>query len=211
MENRRQLTLRTCHLVSAMLLGIFVSVHLINHIVALFGQSQHVLFMHAVRPLYRNAVIEPALLLAFAWQVVSGIIMVIRGWRTRRGGIAWLQAGSGIYLAAFVSVHAFAVLTGRTMLGLDTDFRFAAAGFHVQGWPWFFWPYYTLAVFSLLTHIGCALYWNILGRHPQSAKLALRMMIVSGGVLGLLISSALAGRFYSVDIPVNYLATYAEH
>ena len=146
------------HGVSAAVVGIFILAHMANHVVGLWGQEQHVAFMQALRPLYRNAVVEPALLALFTAQIVSGTTMVVRGWRDRQGSVAWLQAGSGIYLAAFVMFHAIAVLSGRLALGLDTDFRFAAAGFHVPAWPLFFWPYYALAVFALFMHIGCAIY-----------------------------------------------------
>jgi succinate dehydrogenase/fumarate reductase cytochrome b subunit len=201
-------TLRTYHLVSAIVLGLFVALHLANHIVGLTGQGQHVAFMHSVRPLYRNPVVEPLLLALFAAQIVTGVTLVVRGWRTRRGLVPWLQAGSGLYLAAFVILHVLAVLSGRAALALDTDFRFAAAGFHVLGWPWYFWPYYTLAVFALFTHIGCAIYWNILDRSSRTARSALRTMVGIGAVAGLSIASALAGLLFPVDIPAAYKATY---
>jgi len=200
--------LRTFHLVSAIVLGLFIAIHLANHIAGLFGQAPHVAFMRAVRPLYRSAVVEPLLLALFASQILSGMTMVVRGWRSRRGGIAWLQAASGIYLAAFVILHALAVLSGRAMLGLDTDFSFAAAGFHVPGWPWYFWPYYTLAIFALLTHVGCAIYWSTLDRYPRLARNVLRMTVTGGAAMGLLLSAALAGHLYPVDIPARYRATF---
>lgn len=208
MATERRWTLRAYHLTSALVLGLFVALHLANHIVGLAGQSQHVAFMHAIRPLYRNAVVEPLLLALFASQIVSGFAMVIRGWRSRHGGVAWLQAGSGLYLAAFITVHVLAVLSGRALLGLDTDFRFAAAGFHVPGWPWYFWPYYSLAIFALFAHVGCAIYWSIRARSRRAALIVLRAFAATGALLGLLIVAALAGKLYPVDIPARYKATY---
>lgn len=102
------------------------------------------------------------------------------------------------------------MLAGRFAFGLDTDFRFAAAGFHVPAWPWFFWPYYTLAVFALFTHIGCAIYWNTVDRNIRVARYTLGTMLVIGAVLGLLIASALAGQLYAVDIPARYKAIFSE-
>jgi hypothetical protein len=209
MASRSSWTLRTYHFASAIVLGLFVVLHIANHVFGLVGQGQHVAFMHALRPLYRNMVVEPLLLFLFATQIASGLTMVVKGWRSRCGGVAWLQAGSGLYLAAFVALHVLAVLSGRAMLGLDTDFRFAAAGFHVPGWPWYFWPYYTLAVLALFTHVGCALYWNIRDRSPRVAQRALGSMVAVGAVVGLLISSSLAGLLHPVEIPAAYKATYA--
>jgi hypothetical protein len=96
MVSQSSWTLRTYHLVSAIVLGLFVALHLANHIVGLTGQGQHVAFMHSVRPLYRNPVVEPLLLALFAAQIVTGVTLVVRGWRTRRGLVSWLQAGSGL-------------------------------------------------------------------------------------------------------------------
>lgn len=208
MATKRRWTLRAYHLTGGAALSLFVALHLVNHIVGLSGQAQHIAFMHAVRPLYRNAIVEPVLLALFASQAVSGVVMVVRGWRSRQGRIAWLQAGSGIYLAAFVTLHVIAVLFGRFALGLDTDFRFAAAGFHVPAWPWYFWPYYTLAVIALFTHVGCAIYWNTVDRNAVSARIILQVMMVTGAALGLLIVSGLAGNLYPVEIPALYSATY---
>jgi succinate dehydrogenase/fumarate reductase cytochrome b subunit len=209
MAKGRVRSFRAYHRASAVLLGLFLAIHLINHIVALTGQAEHIAFMRAVRPLYRNAIIESLLLVLFAWQITSGVIMIWRGWKARHGAVAWLQAGSGSYLAIFITVHILSVLSGRLVLHLDTDFRFAAAGFHVPGWPWYFWPYYALAVFSLFAHIGCAIYWNVLGRNRRVADLVLGGMVVMGAALGLLIVSALAGQLYPVEIPTVYKATYS--
>ena len=204
----RRWTLRALHRTSAIVLGCFLLLHVANHVVGLAGQAEHIAFMHAARPIYRNVVIEPLLLFFLIWQAGSGLVMVVRGWRSRRGAVAWLQAGSGLYLAAFATIHVLAVLSGRLMLHLDTDFRFAAAGFHVPGWPWFFGPYYSLAVFALFAHVGCAIYWTMLAGKPHAGVTALRTMLIAGAVLGLLIISALGGLLYPVEIPAPYKATY---
>ena len=208
MAPRSSWTLRTYHFASAIVLGLFIVLHLANHLVGLAGQDEHIAIMHALRPFYRNAIVEPLLLLLFAFQICTGLTMVMRGWQSRHGLVAWLQAGSGLYLATFVILHVFAVLAGRSMFGLDTDFRFAAAGFHVPGWPWYFWPYYTLAVAAIFTHIGCAVYWNSIDTAPHFARSALTTLVLIGAVAGLLISSALAGVLYPVEIPTAYMATY---
>jgi hypothetical protein len=85
--------------------------------------------------------------------------MVVSGWRRRRGAVSWLQAGAGAYLGFFLLVHVGAVLYGRVSLSLDTNFYFAAAGFHVPPFPYFFAPYYFLGVAALFTHLGAA-YWR---------------------------------------------------
>lgn len=196
--------LRAYHRTSAFVLAAFLLTHIANHLVGIHGQADHVAFMASLRPVYRYPVVEPVLLALFAWQVVSGLTLVARGWRERRGAVAWIQAASGLYLAVFLVIHVNSVLAGRA-LGLDTDFRFAAAGFHVSGWPWYFAPYYFTAVLAVFMHLGCALYWNLPAPSGRSVMVAVS---TAGAVAALLIVLSLAGAFYPVDVPPRYLATY---
>jgi hypothetical protein len=199
---------RLFHRVSALLLATFLIIHMVNHIVGLSGQTIHIAFMHAIRPIYRHSIIEPTLLALFAIQVATGAMIAIKGWRERRGIVAWAQAVSGLYVAAFLLIHVSSVVMGRIALGLDTDFRFAAAGFHVAGWPWYFIPYYFLAVFGLFVHVGCALYWNLGAGSLRSGRMALVTMAGLGAMLGVAFVASMAGLLHPVVIPLEYLATY---
>lgn len=199
---------RWFHRCSAFIISTFLLLHLTNHIVGLIGQYQHIQFMTWARPFYRNAFVEPILLLLLLFQVGSGVFMAIRGWRKRSGVVPWLQAGSGLYMAAFLVNHVVSVLAGRTLLGLDTDFRFAAAGFHVPNWPFFFAPYYALAITALFTHIGCAVYWHMGASGNKAKSNTLIAFISFGAVLGVAIVAAMSGMLYSVNIPDAYISTY---
>ena len=129
------MSLRRLHALSALLLALFALVHLANHLAGLAGVETHRAVMQALRTVYRQPVVEALLLAVVSFQAVSGLVLVARGWKQRRGRIAWLQAGSGLYLAFFLLNHVGAVLAGRGLLGLDTDFHFAAAGFHISAVP----------------------------------------------------------------------------
>ena len=200
--------LRALHLISALGLILFLALHIGNHIAGLWGQEAHIAYMAAARRVYRAALVEPVLLALVAWQVISGLTMVLRGWRARRGRVAWLQALSGLYLAVFLLNHVGAVLVGRFVLHLDTDFRFAAAGFHAPGWPLFFGPYYALAVAGLGAHLGCAGYWILGAKHPKGRKIVLALGVVLGAALGLSFVVSMAGLITPVSIDEAYLATY---
>ncbi len=200
--------LRAWHRISALILFTFLAAHLTNHVASLWGVESHIGFMEKARVIYRAPFIEPLLLALICFQAGSGLILVIRGWRGRKGWVAWLQALSGAYVALFLLIHVSAVLMGRLLDGLDTNFYFAAAGFHVPSWSWFFAPYYFLAVTALLTHIGCALYWNISGGEAKAAHMALITCITIGTILGTLFVMAMAGILYPVTIPQDYLASY---
>jgi hypothetical protein len=201
------LNIRILHRASAMLIAPFVLVHLANHLASLASIAAHLRFMDTARLVYRQPVIEALLLAAVAFQGASGSWLAISRWRQRRGAVAWLQAGSGIYLILFLLNHVGAVLFGRLGLGLDTNFYFAAAGLHVAPFQYFFAPYYFLSVVALFTHLGCALYWA--GPAPwrqRTATVALPAM--AGAVISLLLVMSLAGRIQPFETPVRYLQTY---
>jgi hypothetical protein len=200
--------LRGLHFLSALAVGLFVVVHLGNHLYGLAGQQAHVDYMSHARAIYRNRVVEVLLLVLLAWQIGSGLTMLSRRWKQRRGAVAWLQALSGLYLALFLLAHVGAVMAGRGVFGLDTDFRFAAAGFFVPPLQFLFAPYYFLAVFCLFAHVGCAVYWRLAARAGLRAGV-LTAFLVAGATASLLIVLSLMGALYPVDIPDAYKATFS--
>lgn len=91
------------------------------------------------------------------------------------------------YLPFFLVVHVAAVVVGRSALGLDTNFYFAAAGFHVWPFGLFFGPYYFLAVITLFTHLGCAAYWRTQSQRRIVRVAAVVLPVGLGSVASLLI------------------------
>jgi succinate dehydrogenase/fumarate reductase cytochrome b subunit len=205
----RVVTLRTLHRASAILIAAFACVHIANHLVSLSSVESHLVFMDRARAFYRQPYVEFMLLICVTFQALSGSWFVFRGWKQRRGLVPWLQAASGAYLAFFLMVHVSAVLVGRSVLSLDTNFYFAAAGFHVPPYQFFFAPYYFSAVLAFFTHLGCAAYWHIqAGRIARTLVVALPMGI--GGTISLLIVLSLAGLVQPFHIPQQYKATYVQ-
>lgn len=202
------MTLRKLHGISALLLTAYALVHIANHLAGLGGVEAHIQFMQAFRQIYRLPVVEAVLLVAVVFQIVSGLVFVARGWKQRQGFMPWLQAASGAYLAFFFLNHVGAVLLGRTVLQLDTNFYFAAAGFDVPPFQFFFAPYYFLGVLALFTHLGCALHWHLAGSSPTARALAVALPMGVGAVIALLIVLSLAGILLPVDVPPEYKAPY---
>ena len=205
------MTLRKFHGLSALFIAAYACVHIANHLVGLRGVESHIAFMRAARLVYRFPVVEVVLLMAVAFQIYSGLAFVVRGWRQRQGFMPWLQAGSGAYLVFFILNHVGAVLFGRTVLHLDTNFYYAAAGFYVPPFQFFFVPYYFLAVLAIFTHLGCALYWQLRAKSRPARVLAVVVPSGLGLVASLLIVLLLAGVLYPVQVPAEYKATYGWH
>lgn len=202
-------SLRALHRSSAMVIAAFAVAHVANHLAALFSIGAHIAFMETIRAVYRQRLVEAILLSCVTLQVLSGSWLVLRGWKQREGKVAWLQAASGAYLAFFLLVHVSAVLLGRGVLDLDTNFYFAAAGFFVPPYQYFFAPYYFLAVLALFSHLACAAYWFLEDRSRSARMLALALPVAAGSAIALLIVLSLAGMLRQVDMPAKYMATYA--
>lgn len=204
---------RRLHRMAAVLTGIYVLAHLANHVAALKSIDAHIAFMQAVRHISRVPAVEALLLAGVAVQAGSGLWMILRRLRQgppRRLLFDRLQAWSGAYLGFFLLVHVVSVLTGRTMLGLDTNFYFAAAGLQVRPWPLFFVPYYGLAVTALFVHLACALRRRLPAGVPLASRNRLAWAAIgAGAVLAVLIVAAFSGAFYPVGLPSAYRATFA--
>jgi succinate dehydrogenase hydrophobic anchor subunit len=197
------IALRRLHRATGAVLAAFLVAHVANHLAALAGVDAHVRFMDAARRVYRQPVVEAVLLACVVLQAASGLRMVWAGRQRRRGLLAWLQAGSGAYIALFLAIHVGAVLAGRAG-GLDTNFHFAAAGLHVWPFVLFFVPYYFLAVAALFVHLGCAL-----ARHAGERRVVVAALAAGiGAITAALIVTMLAGGIHQVEIPRVYLKTF---
>ena len=203
-----QVNLRRAHRASALLLVAFACAHIANHLWALRGAAAHIELMDSLRLVYRHPLVEPLLLAAAGIQCASGWALVLLGWRRRTGWLAWLQAASGAGLATFLLVHVASVLYGWSVLGLDTNFYFAAAGLHAGSGAWFFGLYYFLAVLALFTHLGCALAWQVKGPPAQARRHVIGGAVLMGSIASASIVAALAGLIGPVDIPAAYKARY---
>lgn len=77
--------LRHFHALSATTIGAFLLFHIANHVAGLRGEGTHIAMMAIGRHVYRFAPVEALLLALLGWQVTSGVVLVIRGWRSRTG------------------------------------------------------------------------------------------------------------------------------
>jgi hypothetical protein len=205
------MNLHKIHRFSAIIIVIYDFMHIVNHLFGLISIEAHIAFMEKMRLIYRFPVIEALLITAVALQIFSGFNFVVRGWKQRQGFISWVQAISGAYLIFFLLNHIAAVLVGRNIFHLDTNFFFAAAGFSVPPFQFFFAPYYFLAVLALFVHLGCVLYWQLPANSFTTRILAISLPSSLGLVISLLIVLSLSGIFYPVLVPVEYKAIYGGH
>jgi hypothetical protein len=158
--------------------------------------------LRALRIVYRNPIAETALLLAVLLQIVTGSALLYKRRHERRGIWQHVQAWSGITIAAFLLQHVGAVLFGRYVQQLDTNFYFAAAVLQGGLHKYYFFPYYFAGVTSVFVHLGAAVY---LRSTPGIARqVVVAALITSGAATAFAILLCLGGMFYEVRLPSGY-------
>lgn len=188
------MTLRRWHRALAVLLGLFLLLHLGNHLSGLFGQEAHRSVQTALRTVYRAPVVEVLLLAMLAVQIGLGLTLLARRRRLT------LQTVSGAYLALFMAIHV-GVILGARWQGVETDLAFAAAGLHAPApWPVVFALYYGLAVMAVFTHVSVPL-------SRRSARLGHALLALGAG-LALVLVALLAGWVTPLAIPPERIAAF---
>ena len=189
MPPRPPISLRTLHRANALALGLFLTLHLANHLALTGGMAAHRAALEILRPLYRNPVVEPVLIALFAVQIGLGLVLAWRRGRPRAGW-AMAQLVSGLVLAWFLVQHVPAVLLARPHT--DTDAQFAAAVVLDLPGAAYFIPYYILAVAALATHLAAA---RRFARWPRPADTLTHALPWVGALIGAVIVQGLRGTF----------------
>ncbi len=131
-----------------------------------------------------------------------GLILVIRRGRPR-GGWAWLQALSGLYLVFFLTQHIAAVFWARSAFApFDTNVYWAAAVASRPPLSLYFIPYYGLAIMAVFAHIAAALHFRQAHSMPRLPNITLG----AGVLISVLILAALTGFLGPVSLPPAYQA-----
>ena len=197
--------IRKIHYYSGLTLTIFIGLHLFNHFMSLFGLEYHLEIMYWLRLIYRNFMVESILLTAVFVQIVSGIKLFFSSRKSAKNFYKKMQIWTGFYLAFFLLIHVGAVLSGRYILGLDTNFYFGAAGLNTFPLNLFFMPYYGLAIFSFFGHVSAIHHQKIekkiLGLTVEQQS---KFILLIGIIFTVLILFGLTNGFSGIEIPKEY-------
>ncbi|WP_019987132.1 hypothetical protein [Rudanella lutea] len=197
--------MRHLHYVAGLTIAVFVGFHLLNHLASLYGPEQHIAMMHTLRSVYRHPMVEMLLLGAVLVQMVSGWRLFRATSHTAVTFFQKLHRWTGLYLAAFLLIHLSAVLGGRLVLHLDTNFYFGVAGLNTFPFNLFFVPYYGLAIVSFFGHVAAVhhkkMTRTVAGLSPTAQAGAI---LAVGAVLTVVIFYGLTNGFRGVAIPAAY-------
>ncbi|GEO23511.1 hypothetical protein [Cyclobacterium qasimii] len=199
------MNVKKLHYFSGITITIFVGLHLFNHFYSLFGAEAHINLMNDLRIIYRNVIAETILLVTVATQIVSGIKLFLKKRKTKYDLFEKLQIWTGLYLAIFLVFHLSAVLFGRLVLELDTNFYFGVTGLNTFPLNLFFIPYYGLAIISFFGHISAVhskkIKRKIFGIEPIKQSYGI---LIIGILLTVIILYGLTNGFNGVEIPKEY-------
>ena len=171
----------------------------------IIGPEAHIEWMDKLRVVYRNRIVESILLLAVIVQIYSGIRLFLETRKRKSKFYQKIQIWSGLYLAVFLLIHVGAVMAGRFILGVDTNFYFGVAGLNTFPMSIFFLPYYSLAIMAFFAHIA-----SIHAMKMQKEVLGLsvvkqsNLLLILGGLISLIIMYSLTNGFTGVEIPAAY-------
>jgi hypothetical protein len=154
----RHTRLRIAHGVSAaLIICIFLAMHLINHLSALWSLETQRLLMSTFRHIYRARFIEPLLVALMLLQVATGPVLVWQYIRQSSDLRRTLQLASGAYLLFFIPGHMNSVFVyARAVASIPTDWNFATGaptGILLDAWNIRLLPHYLLGVFFVITHL----------------------------------------------------------
>ena len=199
------MTTKKTHYVSGLVITLFVGVHLFNHLCSLFGAEKHIEIMHVLRFVYRSVFIEFILLSAVLVQIISGLNLFIANRKTANTFFEKLHSWSGLYLAIFFMIHVSAVLSGRFLLHLDTNFYFGVAGLNSFPSNLFFIPYYALAIISFFAHIASIHFKKMKSTiFNLTPKQQAKIILMVGLLITIILFFGLTNHFKGVTIPANY-------
>ena len=189
--------LRVAHGISALvIIGIFLALHITNHLTALVGPSTYDAVMKIFRHVYRTEVLQPLLVTLFLFQIGTGLYLVWRHTAAPSDRFRTFQIASGVYLAFYVLGHMNSVFVfARTYLGIDTGWNFATGaptGLVKDPWNIRLVPHYWLGVFFVLSHIAVGTR-AVMMAHGASKAFADRFMIGGAVIAGVIATTIMLG------------------
>jgi hypothetical protein len=197
--------MKRVHYFSGLIITIFITLHLFNHLCSIWGAGKHIEVMNMLRPIYRTIFAEIVLLGAVSIQIISGIALFRKKRKNTNTDFDKLQLWTGLYLSIFFIIHLGAVMGGRLILHLDTNFYFGVAGLNTFPYNLFFIPYYTLAIVSFFGHVAAIhnkkMKRTVFGVNPKQQSKAIFLF---GVCLTILIFYGLTNHFSGVKIPEAY-------
>lgn len=196
------------HYITGAIIAVFITFHLLNHLLIIGGEEVHLEFMKAARVIYRNIIVEPVLLLCILVQVITGIRLVFKKWRHQESLFDRLQLISGLYFVYFLVGHTSAVIYCRFILNLDSNLYFGASGLNAYPLYFYFIFHYGLSIIFFFTHVACAHRNGIIKYVSQKTANIHAYGII---ILGIILATIILYKMMHINIPKEYHFSHGEY
>ncbi|MBL4751956.1 MAG: hypothetical protein JKX71_15505 [Amylibacter sp.] len=206
--------MKRLHRLTAYILIVFVVIHLGNHLFLIAGRDTYNSVQKILNTVYRNPLLEPILIIAMIVQVIGGLKMAITSLRRLPKRAFWqrrfwekAQIISGFVFAYFIIEHLIALAGVRWFNpGLETDFYWPASVMNGAPFTYYFVPYYFLGILAVMTHAGIGLRFVVQRKGKRRLGNILGIgSIILGGIFGVVIVLSLAGTFYDINLPPEWI------
>lgn len=152
---------RLVHGATAAVIVLYIAFHLVNHLFFLATPATYDAVQKIGEAVYRNAYVQPLLVMLLLLQTVTGMRLFWR-WSARRGDFyRAVQLATGMYLAVYIVGHMDSVFVyARSYLAIPSDWAFATgapAGMIRDAWNIRLLPHYFFGVWFVLVHLACGL------------------------------------------------------
>jgi len=150
--------LGTAHGISAIaIVVLFIAPHIGNHLTGIWNGATHLATMRAVRLIYRNEIIQPALLTLIGFQILSGTVLARARLHQQSNFFGSLQTMTGVYVGVYLLAHMTAVFSAR-YAGTDTNWNWLTNGGrgmlpNLAGVSLV--AHYWMGTVAIFAHIGC--------------------------------------------------------
>ena len=191
--NRRA---RRLHRTLVILLLLFAGAHLAVNLTAVWGLATYDQAAAWFRLAWRTPVGEPVLIAILALQAGTGMMLAADAALGRSTFEHLCQITAGLFIAAFLTSHTFAVaVLGRTLLDRGPAFTFASAGpagLLGSAQAVVLLPYYALGVLALFVHLARPLRVSLTRRAGAMwPRVAAGTLVIAGFVISGLLLVAL--------------------
>lgn len=213
-SNSSSTPLKTFHKINAIVVALFILVHLVTHLSGMFGIDAYDSVQAAFRIVYRQPAIEILLLASVTLQLLVGANLLIASLRRKRpsGFWHWTQTISGGYFFIFMAQHLFSLGMARLYFDLDTTFYWPASVLSGPPFIYYFIPYYFFGVFAGVAHLGTGVrYWIMDAGYDRLANQVGIGFLIIGAIVSAAIIPVISGAYFEIELPqewIDYLRWY---
>jgi len=192
------------HKITAVIVFVFVVLHLLTHLVGLRGIEDHDMAIRASRLILRDPIIELCILLVFFLQILTGYALSLKIWREKKDFRHQVHALCGSVFSLFFIIHMLHLGYGRFFVDIDPNFYYIHQSMTSENWRWFFLMAYGLGLTAFFVHMSVIAFGMAGKAHPGWGSVFAFIVLVAGAACIYYLGLMFTGSLYEVTAPLAY-------